>query len=158
LNRDVFAKRGLKQIPGDGPLSWSVPGCVAGWDDLRQRFGRLPFDKTLAAAIDYAESGFPVSEIIAGSWRGSEKSLSKWANSAKTFLPDGRAPREAEIYRNPNLARTLRAIASEGCDVYYRGRIAQHIVSFSEAHGGYFSLKDFADHQSEWVDPVSTSY
>src|SRR5438132_9984813 len=72
LNREVFAKRGLKQIPGDGPLSWSVPGCVAGWDDLRQRFGRLGFDKTLAAAIDYADSGFPVSEIIAGSWRGAE--------------------------------------------------------------------------------------
>jgi gamma-glutamyltranspeptidase/glutathione hydrolase len=114
LNRDVFAKRGLKYIPESGPLSWSVPGCAAGWDDLRQRFGRLSFEKSLSAAIDYAENGFPVSEIIAGSWRGSEKALARWSDSAKTFLPGGRAPREGEIFRNPNLARTLRAIAKEG--------------------------------------------
>jgi gamma-glutamyltranspeptidase/glutathione hydrolase len=158
LNREVFAKKGLKQIPESGPLSWSVPGCVAGWDDLRQRFGRLGFDKTLAPAIGYAEEGFPVSEIIAGAWRGAEKGLAKWPDSAKTFLPGGRAPREGEIFRNLTLGRALRAIAAEGREAFYRGRNAQQIVSFSQANGGYFSLKDFADHQNDWLEPVSTSY
>jgi gamma-glutamyltranspeptidase/glutathione hydrolase len=158
IHRGLFPKSKDAQIPESGPLSWSVPGCVAGWDDLRQRFGRLAFEKSLAAAIDYAENGFPVSEIIAGSWRGSEKALAKWPDSAKTFLPGGRAPREGEVFRNPNLARTLRAIAKDGSDAFYRGRNAQQIVSFSEANSGYFSLKDFADHKNEWIDPVSTSY
>ncbi len=158
LNRDVFKKLELAEIPDEGPLCWSVPGCVAGWDDLRQRFGSMPFDKTLAAAIDYAEDGFPVSEIIANYWHTNQKSLRRWPDSAKTFLIDGRAPHEGEVFRNPNLARTLRAIASGGRDAFYKGRNAETIVSYSEAHGGYFSLKDFADHQNEWVDPVSTNY
>jgi gamma-glutamyltranspeptidase/glutathione hydrolase len=167
LNRKVFQERGLKYIPEEGPLSWSVPGCVAGWDDLRKRFGRLGFDKTLAAASQYAEQGFPVSEVIAGSWQGAEQGFKKWPDSAKTFLLHdgavaagavGRAPREGEIFRNPNLARTLRDIVSGGRDAFYRGRNAQQIVSFSQAHGGFFSLKDFADHENDWLDPVSTNY
>jgi gamma-glutamyltranspeptidase/glutathione hydrolase len=158
LTSEVFRQKGLQFIPEDGPLSWSVPGCVAGWDDLRQRFGSMGFDQTLAAAIDYAEKGFPVSEIIARSWAGSTTSLEKWPDSAKTYLPGGRAPREGELFRNPNLARSYRAIAASGRDAFYKGGIAQEIVSFSKANGGYFSLKDFADHQSEWVEPVSTSY
>ena len=158
INRKVFEQRGLKQIPTEGPLGWSVPGCVAGWDDLRKRFGTMPFAKMLAPAIDYSENGFPVSEIIANSWRGAEKSLARWPDSAKTYLIDGHAPREGDIFRNPHFARSLQAIAKDGRDAFYKGPIAETIVSFSESNGGFFSLRDFADHKSLWVEPVSTNY
>ena len=158
LTREVFAKKGLKEIPSEGPLSWNVPGCVAGWDDLRTRFGTREFAELLATAIEYAANGFPVSEIIAGGWNSSQQSLKQWPDSTKTYLPGGRAPKEGEIFRNPNLARTYRAIASQGRDAFYRGDIAKAIVAFSEAHGGYFNAADFADHKSDWIDPVSTNY
>jgi gamma-glutamyltranspeptidase/glutathione hydrolase len=158
LNRDVFKKRGLKQIPDQGPLSWSVPGCVSGWSDLLQRFGSRPLGELLKPAIDYADEGFPVSEIIAADWKSSEKSLERWPDSAKTYLVDGRAPAIGEIFRNPRLAATYRAIAAGGADVYYRGRIADEIVAFSEVNGGYFSRKDMEDHRNDWVEPVSTNY
>src|SRR4051812_13945562 len=90
---DFFRSRGLKEIPTKGPLSWSVPGCVDGWDALRRKFGSKPFSVTLAPAIAHAEEGFPVSEIIAAGWRGSEPGLSQVSSSAATFLPGGHAPR-----------------------------------------------------------------
>lgn len=158
LNREVFSQRELKEIPETGPLSWSVPGCVAGWDDLRTRFGTMGFDQTLGPTIEYAENGFPVSEIIAASWKSAANSLQRWPDSAATYLPGGKAPQVGQRFRNPNLARSLRAIVAGGRDAFYKGGIAQEIVSFSEANGGYFSLKDFADHQSDWVEPVSTNY
>lgn len=158
LTREVFEKKGLSQIPTEGPLAWSVPGCVDGWAELSERFGRLPFKRLLQPAIQYGEEGFPVSEIIAGYWRGAVDELKKWPDSAETYLPDGRAPKAGEIFKNPNLARTYRLIAEGGRDAFYEGPIAEEIVAFSEANGGYFSLKDFADHTSTWVEPVSTTY
>ncbi len=158
LTRDDFAKRGMSEIPDTGPLSWSVPGCVDGWEMLRSKFGTMPFEKTLESSIRTAEDGFPVSEIIAGYWSGSAASLSRWPDSEQTFLPNGKAPRVGELFRNPNLAATYRAIATGGRDAFYSGAIANEIVRFSEANGGYFSQQDFAKHRSEWVQPVSTSY
>lgn len=158
LTREVFAQKGLKEIPSEGPLSWNVPGCVAGWEDLRARFGNKPLAELLAPAIEYAEQGFPVSEIIAGGWSSSRQSLLQWPDSAKTYLPDGKAPKEGQIFRNPNLARSYRDIASHGRDAFYKGDIAKAIVEFSETNGGYFTLADFADHKSDWIDPVSTNY
>jgi gamma-glutamyltranspeptidase/glutathione hydrolase len=158
LTRAVFAEKEMDQIPEKGPLSWSVPGCVAGWGDLYERFGSLPFADLLAPAIEHAEDGFPVTEIIAGYWRGAEKDLKEYSDSAATLLIDGRAPREGEVFKNARLAGTLRAIADGGAEAFYGGRNAKEIVHFSEANGGYFSLKDFADHRSEWVEPVSTTY
>jgi gamma-glutamyltranspeptidase/glutathione hydrolase len=158
LNRQVFKEKGLEAIPTKGPLSWSVPGCVDGWEMLRERFGTMSYQQTLKAAIGYAENGFPVSDVIAASWRASTRSLQEFADSARTYLPGGRAPREGELFRNPNLARSYRAIAAEGRDAFYKGPIAQQIVSFSQANGGYFSLRDFEEHTSEWVEPVSTNY
>ena len=158
LSRDVFVKLGLDQIPDEGPLSWSVPGCVAGWFDLAERFGTRPVAELLAPAIEYAEGGFPVSEVIARDWQASEEKLAKWSDSAETYLPGGRAPAEGEIFRNPRLAASYRAVAKGGCEAFYRGPIAQQIVAFSERNGGYFSLRDFADHKNDWVEPVSTNY
>jgi len=158
LNRDLFRERGLEYIPETGPLAWSVPGCVAGWDDLRKRFGTMPFEETLAAAIRHAEEGFGVSELIARSWRGGERNFAKWPDSQKTYLPGGHAPVEGEVFRNPYLASSYRAIAAGGRDAFYRGEIARQIVAFSESNGGFFSMRDFADHECEWVEPVSTNY
>lgn len=158
LSRDVFAKQGLDQIPDEGPLSWSVPGCVAGWFDLAKRFGTLPVGELLMPAIEYAERGFPVSEVIAGDWRASQAKLAKWPASAETYLPGGRAPAEGEIFRNSRLAASYRAIATGGLDAFYRGEIAQKIVAFSERNGGYFSLRDFAEHKNDWVEPVGVNY
>ena len=158
LTRDVFRKEGLKDIPTEGPLAWSVPGCVAGWDDLHRRFGSLSLGADLAPAIHYAEDGFPVSEIIAGYWKGAESALRRWPDSTATFLIDDRAPHTAEIFRNPNLARTLREIAEKGRDAFYFGRNAETMVAFSKANSGFFSLRDLAEHKNEWVEPVSTNY
>ncbi len=158
LTREVFKQKGLKSIPGEGLLSWSVPGCVAGWGDLRDRFGSKPLAEILAPAISYAEDGFPVTEIIAGFWQHVAEPLKKYPDTAKTYLIDGHAPAEGEIFRNPYLAASYRAIAEHGPAAFYKGKIAQQIVSYSEAHGGYLSLKDLADHHSDWVEPVSTNY
>jgi gamma-glutamyltranspeptidase/glutathione hydrolase len=156
--RDYFAKKALTEIPTAGPLSWSVPGCVDGWDALRKRFGTLPFERILEPTIRYAEDGFPVSEVIAGYWRGAERALSRHPDSARTYLIDGRAPRAGEVFRNPRLATTYRAIAQGGRDAFYKGQIARAIVASSEKQGGLFSLKDFEDNEPTWVEPVSTTY
>ncbi len=158
LNREVFRKQGLSQIPVKGPQAWSVPGCVDGWAVLHQRFGHKPWNELLDPAIQYAEQGFPVSEIIGRGWKAAEESLRQWPDSAKTYLPGGQAPAVGSIFKNPNLAGTYRLIAEQGRDAFYRGEIAQKIVAFSEQNGGYFNLKDFEEHTSDWVEPVSTNY
>lgn len=155
---DVFRERELDEIPEYGPLSWSVPGCVSGWEALKDRFGTLGWSAILADAIFYADEGFPVSEIIAGGWQGSEERLGEWPDSAATLLPGGRAPRDGERFRNENLARTMRTIARAGAAAFYEGDVAKEIVRFSQENGGYFTLSDFANHSSEWVEPVSTNY
>ncbi len=156
--REFFAAKALKEIPTSGPLSWSVPGCVDGWDALHQRFGTMSFDQLLEPSIRYAEDGYPLTEVIAGYWRGGEAKLAKDPDATKTYLIDGRSPRVGEVFKNPNLARSYREIAKNGRDGYYKGRIAREIVAFSDKVGGLFSIKDFDDHTSTWVDPVSTTY
>ena len=158
INRDVFTRQGLTEIPTAGPLTWTVPGAVDGWDQLLQRFGTLTFAEVLAPAIGYARDGFPVTEIIQRQWRGAEAALAQWPDSARTYLPNGRPPEVGEVFRNPGLATTYEAIARGGRDAYYRGSIARKIVAFSEANGGYFTIPDFENHTSEWVEPVTTNY
>jgi gamma-glutamyltranspeptidase/glutathione hydrolase len=153
-----FADSGLKEIPETGPLSWSVPGCVDGWETLRTRFGSQPLARLLEPSIAYAEEGFPVTEIIAGYWRGGERTLRAHPDAARTYLPNGRAPRAGEVFKNPALARTYRELARGGRDAFYKGRIAEEIVAFSDKNGGLFSAKDFTDNASTWVEPVSTRY
>ena len=158
INRQVFTRQGLDRVPGGGPLTWTVPGAGDGWDQLLDRFGTMDFADVLAPAIRYARQGFPVSEIIQRQWVGSESSLAQWPDSAKTYLPNGRAPRVGQVFKNPGLADTYEAIAEGGRDAFYRGSIARRVVAFSEANGGYFTMRDFEDHTSSWVDPVTTSY
>lgn len=159
LNREEFAKKKLDAIPLFGPLSWSVPGAVSGWGALHERFGGKPLSRLLGPAIETAEQGFPVSEIIASSWKSTEEELQKWPDAAETFLVDGkRAPRFGEVFRMPRMAATYRKIAAGGAEAFYRGDIADRIAAFSAANGGYLRKKDFAQHRPEWVEPVSTTY
>jgi gamma-glutamyltranspeptidase / glutathione hydrolase len=158
LNRDVLKQKGLKAIPGNGILSWSVPGCVDGWDQLQRRFGTMPLSRLIAPTIQYAEDGFPVSEIIGGYWKSGEPLAHYYPDTAATYYPQGRAPQVGEMFHNPYLAESLRAIAKSGRDAFYRGPVARQIVEYSQAHGGYFAMKDFEDHTSDWVEPVSANY
>ncbi|MCL4201379.1 MAG: gamma-glutamyltransferase [Pirellulaceae bacterium] len=159
LNRQVFAERGLETVPIQGPLSWSVPGCVSGWQTLLDRFGTRSLAELLEPAAQTAEAGFPVTEVIAHFWRGAENSLRKHAGSAAIYLIDGRrAPRFGEVFRNPTLADVYRQIGREGAGDFYRGGIAAKLVAFSEAEGGFLSARDLAEHRSDWVRPVSASY
>ena len=154
-----FQELGLDYIPITGPLGWSVPGCVSGWDKLQHRFGNLALSDVLSPSIRTAREGFPVTEVIAGYWRGAEPALKQYADSATTFLLNGsRAPGFGEIFKNPNLANSYQLIAEQGADVFYRGAIAKEIIRYSEAHGGLFSMKDFKNHTADWIDPVSTNY
>jgi gamma-glutamyltranspeptidase/glutathione hydrolase len=157
-SRQLFADRGLRAIPQRGPLSWSVPGCVDGWAELNKRFGRKSLKEILEPTIRYAEEGFPVTEVIAGAWRSGARRLAEDPGSAAIFLPGGRPPRPGQVFKNPALARTYRRIAEGGRDAYYRGPIAEELVRLSDKVGGLFSLKDFADHTSTWVEPVSSNY
>lgn len=159
LTRDVFREKELKLIPITGPLSWSVPGAVSGWGELNERFGSKPLAEILQPAIDTAADGFPVSEIIAHYWKNSEEALKEHPDSAATYLVDGeRAPAFGEVFRFPRLAETYRKIANGGAKAFYHGDIADRIAAFSQANGGYLTKEDFATHQAEWVEPVSTKY
>lgn len=159
ISRQLFADRQIDQIPLEGLLNWSIPGCVSGWSELNGRFGSRPLKQLLAASIQTADEGFPVTEVIASYWKSAEKPLANWPDSASTFLVDGkRAPRFGEIFTNPRLARSYQLIAEQGPDAFYRGSIAKRIVAFSEQNDGLLSMKDFRSHRAEWVEPVSTSY
>ncbi len=155
---ELFRSRGLEHIPSHGPLSWSVPGCVDGWDQLRRRFGTRSWPELLAPAIEFAELGFPVSEIIAADWHLAERSLGEIPTSAACYLPGGHAPVAGSIFRNPGLARSLRAITRDGRDAFYTGPLADAMVRYSQSTGGLFTHQDFAEHTSTFVEPVSTNY
>ena len=153
-----FQSKKLTAIPERGPLSWSVPGCVEGWDQLRRKFGTKTFKELLAPSIRYAEEGVAVPEVIAGHWRNSEKMLAKDAGLRDTFLINGKAPRAGQVFKNPHVARTFKLIADGGRDAYYKGPIADAIVKLSDAKGGLFTKADFAAFEAEWIDPVKTTY
>ena len=157
LTLEEFKRRKLTEIPARGPLPVTVPGCVDGWHELHQRFGKLPMRDVLAPAIAYANEGFPVSEVIAASWK-SGLDLAKHPGFSETFLPNDQAPQKGDIFRNPKLAATLQQIATNGRDAFYEGDIAQRIDKYMREHGGFLRLEDLKSHRSEWVEPVSTNY
>jgi gamma-glutamyltranspeptidase/glutathione hydrolase len=142
-----------------GPLSWSVPGCVDGWDELRKTFGTKSFADLLAPSIEYAEKGAPVPEVIAGYWHAAEAKLARYPDSVKVYLSDGeRAPRAGEVFKNPALAETYREIAKNGRDAFYKGKIADKLAAFSERVGGLLTREDLSGHTSSWIKPVRTTY
>jgi gamma-glutamyltranspeptidase/glutathione hydrolase len=156
-----LAKLKRTTIPSHGMLPISVPGAVDGWFELHRKFGKLPMERVLAPAIQYAEEGFPVSELIAFYWNiGVRNAQVERLPGAflETFAPGGHAPACGEVFKNPSLAHTYRLLAEKGRDAYYRGEIAEKIDAFMQANGGWLRKVDFEKHASTWVTPVSVNY
>ena len=153
-----FTDRGEKKIPETGPLSWSVPGCVDGWEELHRRMGTMGLAALLTPAIEAAEKGFVVTEIIGAGWRSTQKLLSATSGAAKCFLKDGKPPAIGAKMTNPMLAKSYRTVAEGGRDAFYKGPIAASLVRYSESVGGLFSVRDFEEHISNWVEPIKTTY
>ena len=159
LTLDYFKQQQLDKIPALGPLPVSVPGAVDGWFTLHDKFGKLPMATNLAPAIQYAERGFPVSELIAYYLGRSVPYLGKqFPNVTETYTIDGRVPETGDVFKNPDLAATYRRLAEGGRDAFYRGEMASTIADFVQAQGGFLSVEDLAAHRSEWVEPVSVNY
>lgn len=154
-----------KMIPSHGSLSVTVPGAVAGWVELHKKYGKLPLDKVLAPAIAYANDGFPLSPFIAKGWAANFRRFDQMGsvieeldNAKKTFLIDGKAPVAVQIFRNPDLAKSLSLVAKGGHDAYYKGPIAKTIDAYMKRIGGPLRYEDFADFKAQWVEPISTNY
>ena len=157
--REAVERSKFKRIPEQGALSVSIPGCVDGWFRFHQRFGQLPMAEVLAPAIHYAEEGFPLSEVIAYYWERSLALQAEFPGFLDTFSVDGnRAPKKGECWKNPSLADTYRALAEEGSDAFYKGERARKMADFLAENGSFIRYEDFASHQSDWVDPISTNY
>jgi gamma-glutamyltranspeptidase / glutathione hydrolase len=158
LKMEYFKNKGYDFIPSTGPLPVSVPGCVDGWFEMHEMFGKLPIKDILQPAINYARDGFPVSEVIAYYLRAGTQSLKDFPNIKETYMPNGKSPAKGEIFKNPRLAVTLDKIAKGGRNEFYRGSIAKTIAAFMKSQGGFLTYDDMARHNSEWVEPVSSPY
>jgi gamma-glutamyltranspeptidase/glutathione hydrolase len=159
MTRETLQARGFRSGSQQGVMSVTVPGALAGWDMLLRTHGKRTLAQVLQPAIAYARDGHPVAETIAYYWNLSVPRLGKFPGFLEQFTVDGkRAPRKGELWRNPNLARTLQAIADGGRDAFYEGPIAKTIADYLHAQGGFLSEADLAAHHGEWVDPISTTY
>ena len=156
LTIDELASRGVTRLSGIHTVT--VPGAVAGWAAMRDRFGRKPLAELLEPAIAYAEDGFPVAELNAVVWAAAEEDLRRDPNAARLYLPGGEAPRTGQIFRNPDLAWSYRQMAAEGADALYKGEVARRIISYSQRQGGLMSAADLAEFSVEWTRPISTTY
>lgn len=155
---DEFKKRGLQRIPVRGELSVSVPGVVDGWHELLSKHGTRTLGQALEPAIKYAREGYAVSEIISEQWKSVEHLLARDPHAAAAFLVDGKAPAPGDVVRNPRLAASLELIAKDGRDAFYKGAIAKAIADDMQRRTGLLTAKDLADHRSDWVEPLSTTY
>ncbi len=158
LKLEYFKENGYEFIPSRGPLPVSVPGCVDGWYEMHDMFGRLPMKDILQPAINYAREGFPVTEVIAYYLERNAEVLQEYPNIKEVYMPDGKTPSKGEIFKNPLLANTLEKIVKGGRNEFYRGSIARDIASFMKKQGGFLTNDDLARHHSQWIEPVKTTY
>jgi len=158
LTIEFLAKQGITAMPREGIHSVTVPGAVDGWSQAHVRFGRLPWKDLFGPAIYYAEHGYAVPELIHDFWAEEEGKMQKTAEARRVFLPAGKVPEIGARFTNPDLAKALRLVAGQGRDAFYKGPIAQAIVSTSSALGGTMQAEDLADFSAEWVEPISTEY
>jgi len=156
LTVEYLKSKGIEKIDPIGVHAITVPGAVAGWEALRKRFGTMPFSKTLAPAIYYAENGFAMPEWGARSWVSQK--LMKQPGYANTYVPNGVKPGLGDTFKNPALGESLRQIVAQGRDAYYKGKMASNLVKFLQEQGGAHTLADFAEYEPEWVEPISTTY
>jgi gamma-glutamyltranspeptidase / glutathione hydrolase len=149
---------GRDKMPATGWDSVTVPGQVAGWKALSDRFGKLPFARLFEPAIRYAEEGFLVSPQIARQWANQVPGFIEQPGFRAAWTCDGRAPRAGERWKFPDQGRTLRLIAESGGESFYRGELAERMERFSTECGGALRVGDLAEHQAEWVEPVQQSF
>jgi len=158
LTLDYFKQHGMERVPLRGMASITVPGAFDGWVTLHDKYGTLPLAELLAPAADAAEHGFPVMEKCAEDWAAEGDMLKRDGAAAATYLVNGATPKAGDIFRNPNLARTLRTLGAGGRDVYYKGPIGRAMVDYFSQHGGFITMEDLAAQHAEWVEPISTTY
>ncbi len=168
LNGSGWAPRGLTiahvkakdvtVMPLGGIDSVTVPGAVAGWNALHERFGHLAWQDLFQSAILYAEDGYPVPEIIASYWDDSAEWIATDPEGRRVFLPNGKPPAVGQVFQNRDLAKALRLVAQNGAAAFYKGEIARAILSTSQSLGGTMAADDLAEFSPEWVEPISTTY
>ena len=158
LTLEYFKSRKLEIIPSYGPLPVSVPGCVDGWFSLHKKFGKKPMIEILMPTIEYAESGFPVTELVAYYMSSASKKFKNYPNFEDTYMINGKSPVKGQIFRNPDLANTLKIIGKEGRNGFYKGIVAKTISKFLSDQGGFLDEEDLQNHKSEWINPDSTNY
>ena len=154
---EELRRKGLAEVPLDSPMAITVPGTVSGWNELISRHGQMTLSDALQPAIDYADQGYPVSEVIAGSWAESAGALMRRPSGAE-LLPGGRPPKPGEVVRLPQLADSLRTVAEGGAAAFYRGPLAERVATFVQENGGWLSRDDMAGHTASRVEPLSTEY
>jgi gamma-glutamyltranspeptidase/glutathione hydrolase len=150
--------RGRTAMPAAGWDSVTVPGAVAAWAALWRRWGRLDFEELFAPAIGYAREGFPVSPVTSARWQEALALYGGFAEIHRVFFPGGRAPRPGEIFRCPDQAATLEAIAASEGGSFYTGALAERIAACAAAEGGALTAEDLAAHAADWVAPLAAGY
>ena len=158
MNIDFIKNQGLDKLPAYGPLPVTVPGAVAGWVALHKKFGSADFNGIFNNAISYAENGFPVSELVAYYLEGSANRFKNYPNFSNVWMKNGRTPDKGEIFTNKELATTYKKIASSYGQDFYSGDIAKSIADFIQSQGGLLTIKDLANFEPEWIEPVSSNY
>ena len=158
LTLEYFKENNFKSIPAYGPLPVSVPGCVDGWFELHNKFGKISIANILSPTIKYAEDGFPISELVSYYMKVASNNFQEYPNFKETYYLNDSTPKKGQIFKNPDLANTLRVIAKDGRKGFYEGKIANTIANFIQDQGGFLSYNDLKNHKSEWIDPVSTNY
>src|SRR5918992_903165 len=153
-----YRAQGYQTMPLDGPLAIAVPGAVAAWEVVHRRFCSKSLAQLLDSAIGYAEDGFPVPPGIARSFASNAPKLAQFPSTASVLLRAGVPPREGDRLANPDLGRSLRSVATGGADEFYRGALARQMIQGLQAAGGLFTEADFAGHQAEVYEPISTTY
>ena len=158
MSIDFIREQGLDKIPAYGPLPVTVPGAVAGWAALHKKFGNKKFDSLFNSAINYAENGFPVSELVAYYLEGSAYRFEDYPNFSDIWMKNGKTPNKGEVFKNKELANTYKKIASTYGRDFYKGAIAKNIATFIQVQGGLLKESDLAAFEPEWIEPVSTNY
>ena len=158
ISIDYFRGNDLEKIPSYGPLPVTVPGAVDGWIKLHEKFGKLEFRTLFEPTIAYAKNGFPVTETIAYYLKNSQKRFEKYPNFNELWVKNGSMPAKGEIFKNPQLAKTLETIALKGREGFYEGEVANVMVDFIQSQGGFLTHEDLSSFHSEWTPPVSSNY
>ena len=158
LTLDYFKENNMTQIPAYGPLPVSVPGCVDGWFEMHKRFGKISMEDILNPAINYAENGFPVTELVSYYMEIANKNFNQYPNFKETYHINGYTPKKGQLFKNKDLGKTLRLISKKGRKGFYEGPVAKTISDFIIDQGGFLSFEDLKNHSSDWIEPVSTNY